>query len=77
MLANLLEVDEGIFQALADCCHSAQSRSFELLALEQTLAILEEAHVIAGDGLNERFGRGKLAQCNAEVTVFPFSILIV
>jgi len=53
MLANLLKIDEGILQALADGRHPAQRRSLELLALEQTLAIFEETHVIAGDSLDE------------------------
>lgn len=77
MLANLLEVYEGVLQALADGCHAAQSGPLELLALEQTLTIFEEAHVIAGDGLNKPLGRGKLAESNAEMTVYPLSIPVI
>jgi hypothetical protein len=77
MLSNLLEIDERIFQTLADGGHSAQSGSLELLALEQTLAIFEEAHIIAGNGLNERLGGVKLAEGDTEMTVSLFSILIL
>lgn len=35
MLAHLVEVEEGIFQSSADCGHSSQCCTLELLALEQ------------------------------------------
>jgi hypothetical protein len=52
MLPDLLEIYKRVLQSLADCCHSSQSRTLELLALEQALTILDEAHVIARNRLN-------------------------
>lgn len=73
MLADLLQIDKRVLQALANSCHATQRRSFELLALEQALAIFEKTDVISSDGFNERLGRGKLTKGDAEMTVYLFS----
>lgn len=67
MLADLLEVDKRVLKTLANGGHATQGSALELLALEQTLAILQEAHVITSHGLNQRLGGGQLAQGDAEM----------
>lgn len=47
MLADLVEVQQRILEALADGGHSTKSSLLELLALEERLAVLEEADVIS------------------------------
>jgi hypothetical protein len=77
MLSDLFEIDKWILEALANGRHSAQSCPLELLALEQTLAIFQQADIIAGNGLNERLGGGKLAKGDPKMTALPLSILSI
>jgi hypothetical protein len=54
MLANLLQVDKRVLEALADGGHASQSSALELLALEQRLSILQKADIVTSDGLDQR-----------------------
>lgn len=67
MLANLVEIQQRVFKALDDGGHAAQAGLLELLALEERLAVLEEADVVAGDGLDQVLGGRQLAEGDAEV----------
>jgi hypothetical protein len=67
MLANLVKVHEGIFESLNDCSHTTKSSPFELLALEQRLRILDEAHVVSRDGLNQVLGCRQLTESDLEM----------
>jgi hypothetical protein len=58
MLSDLLEVQQRIFQSLANCGHATKRRSLELLALEQRLGVFDETNVISRDGLDKSFGGG-------------------
>ena len=40
MLADLVEVEKGLFQALDKRRHTTQGSTLQLLALEQTLGVL-------------------------------------
>ena len=67
MLADLIEVEEGIFQPSANCRHSPQSCALELLALEQRLCIFEEADIISGDDFDQMLRCRQLAEGYAEM----------
>ena len=67
MLPDLVEVEKRVLQTLADGGHATKSSALELLALEQTLTILDETHVISGDGLDQTLCGVTLAEGNAEV----------
>lgn len=67
MLADLVEVEQRIFQALDDGGHAAEGSFLELLALEEGLAVLEQANVVPGYGLNQVLSRRHLAEGDAEV----------
>lgn len=67
MLPNLLEVDERVFQSFADCGHATKRSPLQLFALEERLSILEQAHVITRDCLNQGLGCGELTKSNPEV----------
>lgn len=41
MLADLIKVQEGVFEPAADGGHPPQRRALELLALEEGLGVLE------------------------------------
>lgn len=56
MLPNLLEVHEWVLEALANGRHATKRSPLQLLALEQRLSILQQAHVIARNSLDESFG---------------------
>jgi hypothetical protein len=47
MLPHLVEVDERILKAFADCGHATQRRSFQLFGLEEALSILDESDIIS------------------------------
>ena len=67
MLPDLVEVEKRVLQTLADGGHATKSSALELLALKQTLTILDETHVISGDGLDQTLCGVTLAEGNAEV----------
>jgi hypothetical protein len=67
MLADLVEVQQRVLQALDDCGHATEAGTLQLLALEERLAILEQADVVAGDGLDEVLCRRELTEGNLEV----------
>jgi hypothetical protein len=67
MLANLVEIQKRVLQPLADSGHATKRSALQLLALEERLGILEQAHVISGDGLNKMFCGGQLTEGNTEV----------
>jgi len=67
VLADLVEINEGVLEALDQGGHAAEGGPLELLALVQALRILEQAHVVAGDGLNQVLGGRDLAEGNLEV----------
>ena len=62
MLADLLKVEQRILQAAGDGGHAAESGALELLGLEERLGVLEQANVVAADGLDEMLRRRELAQ---------------
>jgi hypothetical protein len=67
MLSDLIEVEQRIFQTLANGGHATESSLLELLALEERLSILEQADVVAGDGLDQVLGRGELTEGDLEM----------
>ena len=67
MLANLLEVEERVLQALTDSGHATEGGALELLALEERLTVLDETDIVAGYCLDQVLGCGKLAEGDAEV----------
>lgn len=56
VLADLLQVDERIFQTSADGGHTTQRSALELFALEQRLRIFNQTDVVARDGFDEVLG---------------------
>lgn len=74
MLSDLLKINKRILEPLADSCHATQAGALELFALEQTLAILDQAHVVAGNSLDERLCGVELTESDAEMTAQPLSI---
>lgn len=68
MLPDLFQIHKRILQSLANCCHPPQSRTFKLLALKQTLTILDKAHIVARNGLDQGFRSVQLPEGNTEVT---------
>lgn len=67
VLADLVEVEQRVLQALGEGGHAAERGPLQLLALEQALGVLEQAHVVAGDGLDQVLCGGQLAQGDLEV----------
>lgn len=67
MLPDLIEVEQRIFQTLADGSHATEGSLLELLALEERLSILQQADVVAGDGLDQVLGRGELTEGDLEM----------
>jgi len=67
MLSDLIEIEEGIFQSSADGGHAAQCGTFQLLALEERLGILEQADEIARHDFDQMLRRRQLAQGNPEM----------
>lgn len=67
MLANLVEVHEGVLESLEKGGHATEGSPLELLALEERLGIFQKAHVVAGDGLDEVLGGRQLAKGDLEV----------
>ena len=61
VLSNLLEIRKRVFQTLAYRRHTPQCRAFELLALKQTLCVLDEPHIVPAHRLDEMFRRVDLA----------------
>jgi hypothetical protein len=76
MLPNLLQVHQRILEALANGCHTSKGRSLQLFALEERLAIFDQAHVVAGNGLDERLRGIELAQSDAEMTKLYLALLL-
>jgi len=56
MLADLVEVHEGVLESLNEGGHATEGSLLELLALEKRLAVLEKTDIIAGDGLDQVLG---------------------
>jgi hypothetical protein len=67
MLPDLLKVDEGVLEPLADCGHATQRGLLQLLALKERLSVLQETNVVTGDGLDQRLGGRQLTKRDAEV----------
>ena len=67
MLTDLLKVDKRVFEALADGGHTTKRSTLERLALEERLAVFEQADVIAGHCLDQVFGGRELTKRNPEV----------
>lgn len=67
MLANLVEIQERVLEALDERGHATKRGSLELLALEKRLAILEQTDVISRNSLNQVLRSGKLAQGDTEM----------
>lgn len=67
MLSHLIEIQERIFEALADGGHATKRGPLELLALEERLAILEQTDIVSGNGLDQVLCGGELTERNAEV----------
>ena len=67
MLADLVEVEEGLLQLLDDGGHTTEGGALQLLALEERLGVLDEADIIAGDCFDEMLGGAKLAEGDAEL----------
>lgn len=74
MLADLVEVGERVFQTLDEGGHTTEGGSLQLLALVQTLRVLEETDVITRDGLDQVLGGRDLTEGNLEmVGIYPSS----
>lgn len=67
MLADLVEIQQRIFQSLDERGHATESGSLELLALVERLCVFQKADVISGNGLDKVLGSGHLAKGNLEV----------
>jgi hypothetical protein len=67
VLADLVEVHEGVLEALDEGGHATEGGPLELLALEERLAVLEQADIVAGDGLDQVLGGGELTEGDLEV----------
>ena len=67
MLSDLVEVQQRLFQLLGEGGDAAEGGTFQLLALEERLGVLDEADVVAGDGLAEVLGGAQLAEGDAEL----------
>lgn len=67
MLAHLVKIQERVFEPLAEGGHATKRCPLELLALVQTLAILEEADIVSSNGLNQVLRGRDLAQSDVEV----------
>ena len=67
VLAHLLEVEQRILESSRDGGHAAEGGAFELLALEERLGVLDQAHIVPADGLDEMLGRRELTQSDSEV----------
>lgn len=67
MLPDLVEVQQGLLQLLGEGGHAAEGGALQLLALEERLRVLDEADVVARDGLAEVLGGAQLAQGDAEL----------
>lgn len=67
VLADLLQVDEGVLQTTGDGCHATEGSALELFALEQRLRILDKTDVIARNGFNQVLGGRDLTKGDTEV----------
>lgn len=67
MLANLVEVEQRVLQALDKGGHATKRSLLELLALEERLAVLEQTDIVTRDCFDEMLGRRELAKGNAEM----------
>lgn len=67
MLTDLLKVDKGVLETLADGSHTTQGSALELLALEQRLGILDQADVVAGDRFDKMLSSRNLTQSDSEM----------
>ena len=67
MLAHLVEVEEGVFESSANCSHTTQSRTLELLALEERLRIFEKSDIISRHNLNQMLRSRQLAKGYSEM----------
>ena len=67
MLADLVQVQQGLLELLDEGGHAAEAGALQLLALEERLGVLNEADVVAGDGLGEVLGGAQLAEGDAEL----------
>ena len=67
MLPHLVEVQKRILEALDDGGHPTKRSTLQLLALEQRLAILEQADIVSGNRFNQMLGGRKLTESDAKV----------
>ncbi len=67
MLSNLFEVEKGIFQSSTYRSHPTQSRTLELLALEERLCILEQSYIVPRYGFDQVLRGRQLAKGYTEV----------
>ena len=67
MLTDLVEVDKRVFKSAADGCHTTESSTLELLALEERLSILEKSDIVAGHSFDQMLGRGELTKSDTEM----------
>lgn len=67
MLANLIQVEQRIFESTTNSSHSTKRCSLQLLALEEWLGVLEKPNIVARDSLNEMFRRRQLSKSYAKM----------
>ena len=67
MLSDLIEIQKGIFETLDEGGHATECSSFQLLALKERLAILDQPNIVSGNSLDQVFGGRELAESDAEM----------
>lgn len=67
MLPDLIEIEQGLLELLGEGGHATEGGALKLLALEERLGVLDEADIVAGDGLAEMLGGAQLAEGDAEL----------
>ena len=63
MLTNFLEVGQTGLLAFENGAHPTQSGALETFAAIERIAVFDHANHIAGDGIDEGFGRVDLTEC--------------
>jgi hypothetical protein len=67
MLADLIQIQQRIFQSLDQRGHATEGGPLELLALIERLCVFQEADIISGNGLYQVLGGGHLTKGNLEM----------
>lgn len=67
MLSNLVKVEEGVLETLAEGGHATEGGPLQLLALEERLTVLEETDVVARNGLHQMLRSRQLTQGDSEM----------